>query len=219
MHSSLSIRFQSTFGIEIYLVRLNVGVGLTTWGYLKIQSLHGGTMAFLFFVLGLTMLILGMELGGAVHLFIDYPSLTIVLGITCFFTFAHHTAGGTVAAFKAALSNQALTVEEMQRHERVLSTMRTLASAAGVLGSLIGFVNMLANLDDPKNIGPAMAVAMLTLFYGVIIAELCIGPLISRMKLRSGTDDGAKKPIKPTVVTFVAVPVGLASFGVLWLAF
>lgn len=176
-------------------------------------------MAFLFFVLGLIMLILGMELGGAVGLFIDYPSLIIVLGTTCFFTFAHHTVRGTVAAFKAALSSQAVTAEEVRRHERVLSTMRILASAAGVLGSLIGFVNMLANLDDPKNIGPAMAVAMLTLFYGVIIAELCIGPLISRMKLRSDSDEDAEKSMKPTVVTFVAVPAGLASFGVLWLAF
>lgn len=175
-------------------------------------------MALVYFVLGFLMLILGMELGGAVNLFIDYPSLTIVLGITAFFTFAHHTVRGTVAAFKAALSNRVLTVEEVHRHQRVLSTMRTLASAAGVLGSLIGFVNMLANLDDPKSIGPAMAVAILTLFYGVIIAELCIGPLISRMKLRSGRDDGAEKSIKPTVVTFVAVPAGLASFGVLWLA-
>jgi len=48
---------------------------------------------------------------------------------------------------------------------------------SGVLGTLIGSVQMLANLDDPKKLGPAIAVALLTLVYSVLISELCLAPM------------------------------------------
>ncbi len=49
------------------------------------------------------------------------------------------------------------------------------AMAAGFLGTLIGLVIMLANLNDPSQVGPGMAVALLTQLYGVFIAVCCIG--------------------------------------------
>ena len=80
------------------------------------------------------------------------------------------------------------------------------------------FVNMLANMDDPKSIG-LMAVALLTLFYGAIIAELFVGPLINRLKGRVSDAASLTSSLKPTVVTYAAVPAILLSFFVLLLSF
>jgi chemotaxis protein MotA len=63
--------------------------------------------------------------------------------------------------------------------------MAELAPAMGMIGTLIGLVQMLANMSDPKAIGPAMAVALLTTFYGAIIASAFAGPLASKLDFRA----------------------------------
>ena len=52
----------------------------------------------------------------------------------------------------------------------------------GLIGTLIGLVQMLGSLDDPSTIGPAMAVALLTTFYGVLLATLVFSPLASKLE-------------------------------------
>ena len=52
--------------------------------------------------------------------------------------------------------------------------MGDFAIASGLVGTVIGLVNMLANLNDPSAIGPAMAVALLSILYGVILGELSV---------------------------------------------
>ncbi|MBL4831708.1 MAG: flagellar motor protein PomA [Aliivibrio sp.] len=78
----------------------------------------------------------------------------------------------------------ALTVE---RHEQGAGTFQAfgdVAPAMGMIGTLIGLVAMLANMDDPKSIGPAMAVALLTTLYGSIIANMVALPLASKLLMR-----------------------------------
>jgi chemotaxis protein MotA len=58
------------------------------------------------------------------------------------------------------------------------------APAFGMIGTLIGLIQMLANLDDPSSIGPKMAVAMITTFYGAIMANLFFLPMADKLKLR-----------------------------------
>ncbi len=67
----------------------------------------------------------------------------------------------------------------------VFTRLASLAPAMGMVGTLIGLVQMLANLADPAAIGPAMAVAILTTFYGALIANLIFIPLAGKMKARS----------------------------------
>lgn len=77
-----------------------------------------------------------------------------------------------------------------KRHESgemILKTMAKFAPAFGMVGTLIGLVQMFATLSDPSRIGPPMALALLTTFYGVLISNLFFLPLAS--KLRSRTDD------------------------------
>ncbi|MDR1242443.1 MAG: MotA/TolQ/ExbB proton channel family protein, partial [Deltaproteobacteria bacterium] len=74
------------------------------------------------------------------------------------------------------------------RHEtgtNLLASMAAYAPAMGLIGTVIGLVQMLGNLKDPSNIGPAMAVALLTTFYGAVLANLVFLPLCGKLKQRS----------------------------------
>ena len=54
--------------------------------------------------------------------------------------------------------------------------------AMGMVGTLIGLVLMLGNMSDPKSIGPAMAVALLTTLYGALIANVLFGPMLAKLE-------------------------------------
>jgi len=74
------------------------------------------------------------------------------------------------------------------RHEAgksVLDTMGAFAPAFGMIGTLIGLVQMLRNLDDPSKIGAGMAVALITTFYGSLVANLFCLPLAGKLDARS----------------------------------
>lgn len=78
-----------------------------------------------------------------------------------------------------------------QRHilgQGVLKGMGTMAPAFGMIGTLIGLVNMLGNLSNPDAIGPAMAVALLTTFYGAVLANVIFLPLATKLQGRSEED-------------------------------
>jgi chemotaxis protein MotA len=57
-----------------------------------------------------------------------------------------------------------------------------------MIGTLIGLVQMLQTMSDPSTIGPAMAVALLTTFYGAIIANIICMPMAGKLKNRSQTE-------------------------------
>ncbi|SNX67759.1 chemotaxis protein MotA [Cereibacter ovatus] len=54
--------------------------------------------------------------------------------------------------------------------------------AMGMIGTLIGLVLMLGNMSDPKAIGPAMAVALLTTLYGAVVANVLFGPMLTKLE-------------------------------------
>lgn len=73
------------------------------------------------------------------------------------------------------------------RHKTGIGIFKSLgdvAPAMGMIGTLIGLVAMLSNMDDPKSIGPAMAVALLTTLYGAIIANMIAIPIADKLTLR-----------------------------------
>ena len=72
--------------------------------------------------------------------------------------------------------------------KRVYDGLGEFAPAFGMIGTLIGLVNMLANMSDPKSIGPAMAVAILTTLYGAIIANLIAVPLKDKLAMYSSQE-------------------------------
>jgi len=73
----------------------------------------------------------------------------------------------------------------LKRHESNQTAIKAwvdLAPAMGMVGTLIGLVLMLGNMADPKAIGPAMAVALLTTMYGAIIANVLFMPLLTKLE-------------------------------------
>ncbi len=80
-------------------------------------------------------------------------------------------------------------VEQLEaRHAngaKVLSTGGTYAPAFGMIGTLIGLVNMLSNLSDPSQIGAGMATALITTFYGAVMANAIFLPLSGKLETRS----------------------------------
>mgnify|MGYP000037858634 CR=1 FL=1 len=74
---------------------------------------------------------------------------------------------------------------ELERQMLGIRMFRSIAEAApamGMIGTLIGLVQMLSNMDDPKSIGPAMAIALLTTLYGAIIANAMALPIAAKLK-------------------------------------
>lgn len=74
-----------------------------------------------------------------------------------------------------------------ERHKNgktILETMGAAAPAFGMIGTLIGLVQMLQQLEDPSQIGAGMAVALLTTFYGAIAANLVFLPLAGKLEAR-----------------------------------
>lgn len=75
--------------------------------------------------------------------------------------------------------------EMADRHMRSAGILRKAAEVApamGLIGTLIGLVQMLGNLNDPSSIGPGLAVALLTTFYGAVLANMVFSPLASKLE-------------------------------------
>jgi len=91
-----------------------------------------------------------------------------------------------------------------ERHQlgaEIFSTMGTFSPALGMIGTLIGLVQMLQSMDDPNAIGPAMAVALLTTFYGSVIANLVCMPIAGKLRTRSKEETLVKEMIIQGVIS------------------
>ncbi len=78
-----------------------------------------------------------------------------------------------------------------QRHVRSTGILRRAAEvspAMGLIGTLVGLVQMLGSLDQPERIGPAMAVALLTTFYGAVLANVIFLPIASKLERNSALE-------------------------------
>ncbi|WP_319781985.1 flagellar motor protein PomA [Oceanisphaera sp. IT1-181] len=78
-----------------------------------------------------------------------------------------------------------LNAERQEQGAKIFRALGDVAPAMGMIGTLIGLVAMLANMDDPKAIGPAMAIALLTTLYGAMLANMIALPIADKLELRS----------------------------------
>ncbi len=67
----------------------------------------------------------------------------------------------------------------------IFTTMGTFAPAMGMIGTLIGLIQMLQSMDDPGKIGPSMSVALVATFYGSIMANIICLPIAGKLRTRS----------------------------------
>lgn len=205
--------------------------------------------------------------GGQVGMFIDVPSVLIVIGGTSAITFVKYPIAHTLTAMKVAmkaffhqqesqsdliekgielatiarkdgllglegveLTNEFLgkgvqlavdgqtpelvrkilvkeinqTIDRHERGQHIFKGIGETAPAMGMIGTLIGLVQMMANLDDPKSLGPAMAVALLTTLYGAIIANAIAMPIADKLNHRSLEERKNKSLIIETIAAIQA---------------
>ena len=201
------------------------------------------------FILAYVILATAITLGGPFNLFVNAPSLMIVVGGTFAVTLMRVTMGNFLGSFKIGLRgffykldapqnliDESVELANVARKEGILAlegreisndflergiglcidghapevvkgllskdinmsierhtvgadmfkAMAVYAPAMGMIGTLIGLVQMLANMSDPAAIGPAMAVALLTTLYGAVIANAFASPLAEKLILISG---------------------------------
>lgn len=77
-----------------------------------------------------------------------------------------------------------LTLDRHRWGAKVFTSMGDVGPAMGMIGTLVGLVQMLSNMEDPKSIGPAMAVALLTTLYGAMLATMICLPMADKLNLR-----------------------------------
>jgi len=80
------------------------------------------------------------------------------------------------------------SIDRHEQGERIFRAIGEAAPAFGMIGTLVGLVQMLAGLDDPKTIGPSMAVALLTTLYGAVIANLIALPIADKLESKVETE-------------------------------
>lgn len=78
-----------------------------------------------------------------------------------------------------------LTIERHEMGTNIFRGVGETAPAMGMIGTLIGLVQMMANMSDPQSIGPAMAVALLTTLYGAVMANVVSLPIADKLEHRS----------------------------------
>jgi len=100
-----------------------------------------------------------------------------------------------------------MTAKRHSTGQNVFKGMGDSAPAFGMIGTLIGLVQMLANMSDPASIGPSMAVALLTTLYGALIANLVCLPLSDKLALRSQEEQESRNIILDATI---AISSGMA---------
>lgn len=127
-----------------------------------------------------------MLLGGRLGVYLDIPSVVLVLGILFGGLLLSH---GLIAPFVAVghvfAPRGARTPDRLLASVAVLRRAGRLSWAAGVIGFLIGGVTMLWDLSDPSSIGAGLGVAMVAPLYGAVLAELLFFPLADALITRS----------------------------------
>jgi chemotaxis protein MotA len=93
-----------------------------------------------------------------------------------------------------------LTVNRHVMGQKIFRGMGISAPAFGMIGTLIGLVQMLANMGEPSTIGPSMATALLTTLYGALIANLICLPIAEKLELRSDQEQTNKRIVMEAAV-------------------
>jgi chemotaxis protein MotA len=93
------------------------------------------------------------------------------------------------------------TMERHKTGQQIFNALGTYAPAFGMIGTLMGLIQMLSKLDDPSKIGGGMAVALITTFYGAVTANLIFLPIAGKLKNNSESEVVRKEMIVEGVLS------------------
>jgi len=113
----------------------------------------------------------------------------------------------TVDGFEPASIRNIMNSEISSIRERhsggaeIFTAMGAYSPALGMIGTLIGLVQMLKSMNDPEAIGPAMAVALITTFYGAVLANLVFLPVAGKLRTKSKEETRIKEMIVEGIIS------------------
>lgn len=135
-------------------------------------------------ILGLviSLLFLMLAIGSSVAYFIDITSILIVFGIVIGARyFGINKENSKLVTIKNLFGYNNLEKDDRVNLSKELKFLARSSRYSGVIGTLVGGVIMLQNLEDPAAIGPALAVAIITMFYGICLSEMFLIPLSNKI--------------------------------------
>ena len=157
----------------------------------------------------------------SIQTFIDPPSVIIVLGIVVGGALASFPPSRLSRALRDAFSSGSIEPDQAKSSSAVFFRLSELAIGAGLAGTLVGLVMMLQSMDDPAAIGPAMAVALLTLLYGVLLSEIVFRSFAADILVRGKSEAQAgETPVESHRGERIALPlfIVISCFFVMLLA-
>ncbi len=138
---------------------------MNIWGIIGILAVFGEVVA-------------AIGMGGSPGVFVNIPSLVIVVGFTLgagLMAYGYQDLQAGLSALSALVvkrPDDSIT----RRHAQVLRGLIPTTYGSGVIGAVIGIVHLLAHMEDPSQIGAGMAVALLSIFYAAMLAEGVLRP-------------------------------------------
>lgn len=159
-------------------------------------------------IAGIALLTLvAISVGNSPVVFFDGPSVLLVVGIVGF---------GTLVSFPPARIWSACSLSaDPAAASPVFHRMADLAVSAGIFGVLIGLVQILQSVDDPNALGPAMAVCLLTLFYGVGLGELVFRGLANRGPPSTASVQPSRRGTVPVYLPLTVTVLVVCLFGLM----
>ena len=139
-------------------------------------------------LLGIGLLVAGFALGGPASNLFDFYTFFIVLGSAFAFTYLAH---GKVLwrAMRLAFLTVPANAAACRECIPALKSLRTVFLSVGIVCAIIGAISMAKGMDSFEHFGPALAVLLLSPFYGVFFAELLVAPAMHRLEGISRHDD------------------------------
>lgn len=199
----------SAFGLILYAIISSSGIGIFV-DYPSVFIVIGGTLGVtlitfpLASVLGVSKVVMNVffvksqSAAAMIPILVDFAGRARRDGILALETVAKETPDAFLGkgiqlavdgleprAIANVLEKEIEYIEE--RHgmgSTIFLTMGTISPSMGLIGTLVGLVQMLQNLSDPESIGGAMAVALLTTFYGAILANMVFMPFAGKLQAR-----------------------------------
>ncbi len=158
-------------------------------------------------------------MSGNVAIFLNPPSFILVAGVTAcllLWSFERHALQFAVASLMLLLGKR----REPNLHYATIARYGArYALGAAAIGTLIGFVQMLATLDDPSKIGGGMAISLLSLLYGLLLSEVVFMPLHAAWSDSAHSESNAVPSRFELVIAAVVACSLLVIFLVLLLSF
>jgi flagellar motor component MotA len=128
----------------------------------------------------------GLGFSSPVQNFFDFTSMGMVTIATAIGLLLSHSASNVSQTLRSVFGPETMHPEHAEQGAAMFLRLAELAVATGFLGMLVGMTQMLQNLADPSAIGPALSVALLTMFYGVLLSELVFRPAATDCLKRGG---------------------------------